>query len=143
METENTKSIISNFTFYIAKGSKLFYLNHKKPGQSLTELFKDDDGIDLLAVSPNDRYVVYRNKNRNEIIIYDTKENTYFKKEFRFTVQEVLYTAPTEQVYIIGLSKGANTIPIRELYLYNFLKESISPISTSQNTDINPYRRNY
>jgi hypothetical protein len=143
METENTQSILSNFTFFISKESKLFYLNHKKPGQSLTELFEDEEGIDLLAASPTDRYVVYQNKNPKEIIVYDTKENEYFRKTFPFTVQEVLYTGPSEQFYVIGLSKAPDSIPVRELYLYNFMKESISPISTSQNTDIKLYRRDW
>ncbi|UCB47144.1 MAG: hypothetical protein JSV25_06950 [Spirochaetota bacterium] len=143
MEIENTQSILSNFNYYVAKEGKLFYLNHKKPGQSLTELFEDEEGIDLLTVSPNDRYIIYRNKNLKEIIVYDKKEDKHYRKTFPFTVQEVLYTAPSEQFYVIGLSKASDAVPVRELYLYDFVKESISPISTSQNTDIKPYQRNW
>jgi hypothetical protein len=142
METEKTQSILTNFTYFLARDSKLFYLHHKKPDQSLKELFEDKDGIDLLAVSPTDRYIVYKNINPKEIIVFDTVENKHFRKIFPFTIQEVLYTTPSEHFYIVGLSKASDTIPIRELYLYNFLKESISPISTSQNADIKLYLRN-
>ncbi|UCB46203.1 MAG: hypothetical protein JSV25_01905, partial [Spirochaetota bacterium] len=100
-------------------------------------------GIDLLTVSPNDRYIIYRNKNLKEIIVYDKKEYKHYRKTFPFTVQEVLYTAPSEQFYVIGLSKASDAVTVRELYLYDFVKESISPISTSQNTDIKPYQRNW
>ena len=142
MDTAGTKSVLTNYRYYIAKDTKLFSLQHKKPGQSLTEILSDEGGIDLLAVSPNDRYIVYRNTDNKEIIVYDTAEHDYHRNRFDFTVENVLYTMPDEGFYIIGrLGEGAGRPSIRELYLYNFQKESISPISTSQNVDIKPYLR--
>ena len=142
IDTEGTKSFLTNYTFYVAKGNKLFHLKHKQPGQSLTELFEDEKGIDLLAVSPNDQYIVYRNDNLKEITIFNTKDLQQYRKPFGFSVQEVLYPLPDETFYIIGLNKGAAAgASVRELYLYNFLKESISPISTAANVDIKPYLR--
>jgi hypothetical protein len=142
MDTAGTKSALTNYQFYIAKENKLFSLQHKKPGQSLGEILSDQGGIDLLSVSPNDRYIVYRNKDKKELIVYDTREYDYHRNRFDFAVEKVLYTMPDEGFYIIGrLGGNRGTAAIRELYLYNFQKESISPISTSQNVDIKPYLR--
>ncbi len=142
MDTAETKSVLTNYRFYIAKETKLFSLQHKKPGQSLSEILEDKNGIDLLAVSPNDRYIVYRNRNKKEIIVYDTQEYDHHRNSFEFAVEKVLYTMPDESFYIIGrLEKNTGRAAIRELYLYNFRKESISPISTSHNVDIKQYLR--
>lgn len=142
MDTENTKGLLTNFTFYITKGNKLFHLKHKKPGQSLQELYKEEDDIQILSISPNDRHLVYQMKNEREIIVFDTKENTLFRKEFPFTIQEVMFTVLNDTFYIIGLSEEPQKhTPVRELYLYNFRKESIFPISSLSNTDIKPYLR--
>ncbi len=142
MDTENTKGLLTNFTFYITKGNKLFHLKHKKPGQSLQELYKEENDIQLLSISPNDRHLVYQMKNEREIIVFDTKENTIFRKEFPFTIQEVMFTLLNDTIYIIGLSEEPQKhTPVRELYLYNFRKESIFPISSLSNTDIKPYLR--
>ncbi|MBN2325028.1 MAG: WD40 repeat domain-containing protein [Spirochaetes bacterium] len=140
MDTAGTKSELTNYQFYIAKETKLFSLQHKKPGQSLGEIHSDERGIDLLSVSPNDRFVVYRNRDKKEIIVYDGREHDYYRNRFDFDVEQVLYTMPDESFYIIG-RLGGQKAPVRELYLYNFQKESISPISTAQNVDIRPYLR--
>ena len=142
MDTTDTGSVLTDYRFYIAKETKLFSLQHKKPGQSLTEILEDAGGIDLLAVSPNDRYIVYRNRDKKALIVYDTQERDYHRNRFAFDVEEVLYTMSDEGFYIVGRVQGDKGKPaIRELYLYNFQKESISPISTSQNVDIEQYLR--
>ncbi|HUT64622.1 MAG TPA: WD40 repeat domain-containing protein [Spirochaetota bacterium] len=142
IDTEGTRSLLTNYTYYAAKDNKLFALKHKQPGQSLTEILEDKSGFELLAVSPNDRYIVYRNRNQKEITVYDTKQKKYYRKLFGFSVEKVLYTMPDENIYIIARTTDpAVGAPIRELYLYNFLKESISPISTAANVDVKPYLR--
>lgn len=142
MNTENITIFLTNYTLYIAKDNKVFHLKHKKPGQSLMELYKDDSQIHILSISQDDRYLVYQKKNNREVIIFDFKENKHFIKELGFMVQRVIFPLSGDSFYVILLNdSGKDHIPIRELYLYNFKKESIFPISTLTNTDIKLYLR--
>jgi Tol biopolymer transport system component len=142
MNTENITTFLTNYTLYIAKDNKVFHLKHKKPGQSLMELYEDDSQIHILSISPDDRYLVYQKKNNHEVIIFDFKENKHFIKELGFMVQRVIFPLSGDSFYVILLNdSGKDRIPVRELYLYNFKKESIFAISALTNTDIKLYLR--
>ncbi|MCK5094708.1 MAG: hypothetical protein KAR18_08285, partial [Spirochaetes bacterium] len=142
MNTENITIFLTNYTLYIAKDNKVFHLKHKKPGQSLMELYEDDSQIHILSISPDDRYLVYQKKNNREVIIFDFKENKHFIKELGFMVQRVIFPLSGDSFYVILLNdSGKDRIPVRELHLYNFKKESIFAISTLTNTDIKLYLR--
>ena len=142
MNTENITTFLTNYTLYIAKDNKVFNLKHKKPGQSLMELYEDDSQIHILSISPDDRYLVYQKKNNHEVIIFDFKENKHFIKELGFMVQRVIFPLSGDSFYVILLNdSGKDRIPVRELYLYNFKKESIFAISALTNTDIKLYFR--
>jgi len=143
MDTENTTRILTDFTFYIAKDNKIFHLKHKKPGQYLTEAYADEEQISLLAASSDDLYLYFQRDNKKKIIILDRKQKRKLSKEFPFTVQEVLPCASPKlnvAFYIKALSKNPeDSIPIRELYRYNFKQKILIGISTAQDTDIHPY----
>ena len=40
MDTEGANAILGDFTFYVAKGKKVYALEHKKTDQPLVELFR-------------------------------------------------------------------------------------------------------
>jgi WD40 repeat protein len=142
MDTEHTTSFLTDFTFFISKDSKVFQLKHKKPGQVLTELFAEDDQVRILSSSPDDRYLVYQKDNLREIIIYDLKEKTKYKKELDFAIKEVIFSLEGESFYIVTLTGGdGNQIPVQELYHYNFLEETMFAISTAKDTDVKLYLR--
>jgi len=143
MDTEDAAFFLTDFTFYIIKENKVFYLEHKKPGQSLQELYKSKNWIGLLSVSQNDRYLIYQNDNKNEIIIFDRKQKKHYRKEFSFTIQEIIPPELENTCYIIARSyEPEKKLPVKELYLYNFKKERLFAISTVSNTDIRLYLRN-
>lgn len=140
MNTQDSRFFLTNYTFAISQANKLFHLKFKKPGQSLTELYRDEKEINLVSVSPNDRYVVYQKGNKNELFILDTKTSKRFAKEFPFIIQHVIQTEKDDSLYIIAISeKPSSKARIRELYLYSFQTESLFPISTAANTDIKAY----
>jgi WD40 repeat protein len=142
MDTEHTTFFLTDFTFFISKDSKVFQLKHKKPGQVLTELFAEDDQVRILSSSPDDRYLVYQKDNLREIIIYDLKEKTKYKKELDFAIKEVIFSLEGESFYIVTLTGGdGNQIPVQELYHYNFLEETMFAISTAKDTDVKLYLR--
>ncbi|HEB30027.1 MAG TPA: WD40 repeat domain-containing protein [Spirochaetes bacterium] len=142
MNTEHTTSFLTDFTFFISKDSKVFLLKHKKPGQVLTELFAEDGPVRILSASPDDRYLVYQKENSREIIIYDLEENIKLEKELDFVIQKVIFSIKGESFYIVTLTGAdGNQIPVRELYLYNFLEETMFAISTAKDTDVKLYLR--
>ena len=142
MDTERTTSFLTDFTFFISKDRKVFQLKHKKPGQVLTELFAEDEPVRILSASPDDRYLVYQKENPREIIIYDINENIKHNKELDFIIKEVIFSIEGESFYIVTLTgTNGNQIPVRELYHYNFLEETMFAISTAKDTDVRLYLR--
>ncbi len=142
VDTEDASFYLTDFTFYLIKDNKIFSLAHKKPGQTLGELYTADQDINLLAVSQNDRYVIYQHANKKEVIVYDTKQKKHYSKESPFIIEEILYPDIADNFYIISRTKDPETgIPIRELYHYSLKLGQLSVISTAANTDIRLYKR--
>ncbi len=146
--TDNTTSMISNFTFYIAKENRIFQIRHKKPGQALSELTREDGPVHLIAASPDDRFLYYQKKDRHEVILFNTRTGEKEVKTFPFQVQEVLpqsgETSDGEtfggSFYIRALyTSPSDGLPIRELYLYKMKHGLLVAISTAEDTDIRPY----
>jgi len=140
--TPDTSSYITDFTFYISRGNKVYFLKYKKPGQELAELFQTDKDINLLTVSPDDRYIVYLKDDPKILFILDTVSKKTFSREFDFNIERVIYPMKGESLYLIvrSFNREKKAI-IRELYMYNFEKESMFVISTASNTEITPYLR--
>jgi len=141
--TDNTKSFITDFTFYISRQNKIYYLKYKKPGQELAELFQSSKEINLLSVSPDDRYIVYLEDNPKTLFIRDITSKKTYSREFTFDIENVIYPIKGESLYLIVRSRDKEKKAfIQELYMYNFEKESMFTISTASNTEIGPYLRN-
>ena len=69
-------------------------------------------------------------------------ENTIHKKELDFVIKEVIFSREGESFYIVTLTcTDGNQPPVRELYHYNFLKETMFAISTAKDTDVKLYLR--
>jgi hypothetical protein len=143
IDTEGSTFYLTDFTFYMAKDGKIFFLEHKKPGQILQELFEDTSSPALVSVSQNDRYLLYRYEHRNEIIMYDRMHKRKQRLKFPFSVEKIFYPEHEERFYIISRTPHPEEhIPVRELYLYDFKNELLTAISTASETDITPYLRN-
>jgi hypothetical protein len=159
-ETTGTRGFLTRFTFYIAKDSRIFHIKHKKPGQHLTEAHRAEGAeriITSIAASPDDRYILYQLGNERELKIYDREKKKLFSKEFTFSIQDFTvspYMDPSESmssIYIKALStiQGAagpdgnegNPIPLRELYVYDFLMRTLTAVSTAADIDPEPYLR--
>jgi len=152
---DRTCDILTRYTFFTVKGSQVFTIKYKKPGQHLSEIFREKGPIHLLAVSPDDRYILYRLENRSELIIFDRDKNERFSKIFPFVIEEVVvspfmeFTEAVRSIYITALSPVADTSPeeteapppVRELYMYNYPGRSLTAISTALDTDIRLYLR--
>jgi hypothetical protein len=142
MNTENTTYFLTDFTFYIAKESKVYQIKHKKPGQVLTELFTEESPVRILSASPEDMYLVYQKNNNREIIIHDLKENVKYKKELDFAIKKVIFSLEGNSFYIVALTgEDSMQIPVQELYYYNFINETLFAVSTAKDTDIKLYKR--
>ena len=133
----------------LGKGNQVFSIKFKKPGQYLREVFSDEGPVHLLAVSPDDRYILYRLEERRELRVYDQRDGARFSKIFPFVIEEVIvspfmeFSEAIRRIYIIALSAGDNTTPpVRELYMYDYPRRSLTAISTAQDTDISLYLRN-
>jgi len=143
--TDNTTCILSSFTFYIARGNRIFQVKHKKPGQALSELTREDRPVRLLAASPDDRFIYYQKENRCEVILFDNRTGKKTLKAFPFEVMEVLpQSGKTSDgsFYIRGVyTSPSDGLPIRELYLFKMKHNLLIAISTAEDTDIRPYYR--
>jgi hypothetical protein len=136
MDTENLSFYLTDFTLYIIKKNKILYLEHKKPGQTLQELYEDTQPLHLLAVSQNDRYLVYQHEKKNEAIIYDRKAGRHYSKDFGFIIHEILPPDTEDSFYIIARSiEPKKKIPVKEVYLYNFLAEKLFTVSTASDLE--------
>jgi hypothetical protein len=125
-------------------------IQYKKPGQHLREVFRDERPIHLLGVSPDDRYILYRFEDRRELRIYDRNSGKIFSKTFDFTIEEVIispfmeFSEAIHSIYIIASSPSGDdpaSTPVRELYMYNYPRRSLTAVSTAEETDIAPYLR--
>jgi hypothetical protein len=143
VDTEDASFYLTDFTFYLIKENKIFSIAHKKPGQTLGELYTADRDINLLAVSQNDKYIVYQHDNKKEVIVYDMRNQKHYSKVSPFFIEEILYPDIADNFYIISRNNDPETgIPIRELYHYSLKLGQLSVISTAANTDIRLYKRN-
>ncbi len=141
--TDNTTYTLTSFTFYIAKGNRIFQISHKKPGQDLREITREDGPLHLLTASSDDRFLYYQKKDRHEVILFNTKTGEKEIKTFHFEVQEVLPQsdeASDGSFYMRAISQSStDKPPIRELYLYKMKGGLLVAISTAEDTDIRPY----
>jgi len=143
IDTNGSTFYLTDFTFYLAKDEKIFFLEHKKPGQILQELFEDISSPTLVSVSQNDRYLLYRHELRNEIIMYDRTHGRKQRVKFPFTVEKIIYPEPDERFYIVSrTTHHEDRTSVRELYLYDFKNELLTAVSTAVETDVEPYLRN-
>jgi WD40 repeat protein len=156
--------ILTRFSYYTVKEDQVYTIKYKKPGQVLVALFSDEGPIHLLAVSPDDRYILYRLEDERELRIYDRRTGERFSKTFPFVIEEVIvspfmeFTEAMRSIYIIALTGGDTTtgpkenqsstsegketaLPVRELYLYNYPRKSLTAVSTAGDTDIRLYLR--
>jgi hypothetical protein len=152
MDTEGVNALLSDFTFYVAKGKKVYALEHKKTDQPLVELFEHGEEIRILAVSPDDRYLVLQGSEKDSLLIYNSREsplggNTLqggglSQKRVGNEVEQVLYTAAGTAFYLTTRSHyPEHKPPVRELYRYDFAKETLYAISAASNTDVKLYLR--
>ena len=142
INTTNSTYLMTNYSFYLSKDKKLFILMYKKPGQDLYKLIETDKNILILGGNPGDNFLVYQKKNKKVIYVYDRHNGTSLKREFNFNVNTISYNTKGKLFYIIatGINKTSG-IPVRELYLYDFEKELLYPISTADKNDLEPYKR--
>ena len=149
--------ILSRYTYYTVKDeNRVFAIQYKKPGQHLREVFSDDgQGPDqgpmkLLGVSPDDRYILYQFEDRKSLKIYDRDRKEIFSKTFNFTIENVIvspfmeFSEAIQSIYIIATSPSNDdpeSVPVRELYMYNYPHRSLTAISTAEETDLAPYLR--
>jgi Tol biopolymer transport system component len=151
--------ILTRYTYYTVKDGRVFSIQYKKPGQYLRELFEEEGAMHLLAVSPDDRYVLYQLEDRQELRIYDRQTKKGFIKDFPFVIEEVIvspfmeFSEAIRAIYLITLTQADPALPgvvkteggqvpyIRELYLYDFPGRSLSAISTSRDAEIGLYLR--
>jgi len=141
---------LSRYTYYTVKDNQVFAIQYKKPGQHLREVFSDQGPIHLLGVSPDDRYILYQFEDRRSLRIYDRNSGEIFSKTFNFTIKEVIvspfmeFSEAIHSIYIIATSPSGDdseSVPVRELYMYNYPRRSLTAISTAEETDIAPYLR--
>jgi hypothetical protein len=143
MDTEGTNAILTDFIFLLAKGKKVFELQHKKTGQALQELFTYDEDVTLLASSPDDRYIVFQGEQKSTLLFYDRKEQEIITKKFTQDVEKVLFAAVGSSCYVVTRTYYQEfRAPVRELYYYDFLNGIKTFVSTTTNTDIKLYLRN-
>jgi hypothetical protein len=143
MDTEGTNAILTDFSFLLAKGKKVFTLQHKKTGQALQELFTYEEDVTLLASSPDDRYIVFQGRQKSALLIYDQKEQEIIAKQFTQGVEKVLFAAEGNSCYVVTRSLYKEyRAPVRELYYYDFQNGIKTFVSTTTNTDVKLYLRN-
>ena len=145
-DTAGSRGFLTDFTFYVEKLNMIYYILHKKPDQHLYEAYRDEEPIKIIGVSPDDRFIVFQKKKRNEIIIYNRSNGTRFVKEFPFDVEDILIAPPVKldssplYIYISAITPGPKKDSLlRELYLYNYTNRSLTAISTAEDTDLKPY----
>ncbi len=142
MDLKDTNQFLTNYSFYIARGNTVFILMYKKPGQSLKKLFSENENVRLLGANPDDRYIIYQKKDKKTVIIYDKREGKSFERKFEFEIENVSFLTTRNSFYIIAISYIPGLkYPVKELYLYDFIKSLLYPISIHKNTKLEPYRR--
>jgi WD40 repeat protein len=144
--------MISRYTFYtVQEEGKVFAIQYKKPGQQLREVFSDEGPIQLLGVSPDDRYILYRFDDKKNLRIYDRDSDEIFGKTFDFSIEELIVSPFMEfeqamrSIYLITTAPSddsPDSTLVRELYMYNFSGRSLTAISTAGETELQPYLRN-
>jgi len=140
IDTRGLSFYLTDFTFYIVKENKILYIEHKKPGGSLQELYEAQYPIHLLGVSRNDRQLIYQHEDRDEVIVHDRRENKTYKKKFDFTIEQIVTPYTEDSFYIITRTIAAGIgHPVRELYFYHFKAEKLFTVSTAKDTDLKLY----
>jgi hypothetical protein len=142
MGTDSITYFLTNFSLFVARENSILRLEYKKPGQSLSELYKYESSIELLSVSPNERYLMFKSFDDKRLYIYEHEIQKMYEKTFPFVLKNVISTDLNDSVYFITRSHQPESDAIlQELYMYNFVQERLYPISTSANTEIMPYLR--
>ena len=141
IDTRGLSYYLTDYTFYIVKEKKIFYIEHKKPGGSLQELYEAEDLIHLLAVSKNDRQLFYRHDDKTTVIIYERKKGTSDRNRFDFEVEQVIPPDSEDGFYVITRSTGPEwKYPVRELYYYHTGAGKLLTVSTARDTYVELYR---
>jgi hypothetical protein len=141
--------ILTRYTYYAPIGSQVYSIKYKKPGQQMEVVFSDEGSIRLLAVSPDDRYLLYRLDDMRELRIFDREKRETFTKTFPFVIERVIVSPFMEfskamgSIYLITLSPSGDSegTLLRELYQYNYRMGRLTSVSTAQDTDIRLYLR--
>ncbi len=150
-DSDGTGDVITRYTYYTVKEGQVFAIQFKKPGEYLRKVFDDVGQIHLLGVSPDDRYILYQLDDRRELRIYDRDRREKFSKTFDFTIEKVSvspfmdFSEAIHSIYITAISPSGDdpsSVPVRELYMYNYPRRSLTAVSTAGDTDIRPYLRN-
>ena len=158
-------SILTRYSYYAVKENRVYSIKYKKPGQKMEVVFSDEGPVHLLAVSPDDRYVLYRLDDRSVLRIYDRDSKKISSRSFPFMIERAIvspfmeFSEAIRNIYLITLSRAepsegtadqngeseeaeaAEKALLRELYLYNHPTGSLASISTAQDTDIRLYLR--
>jgi WD40 repeat protein len=143
MDTEGTNAVLTDFNFLLAKGKKVFVLQHKKTGQALRELFTYDEDVTLLASSPDDRYIAFQGSQKHTLLIYDQEEQEIITKPFTQGVERVMFAAEGTSCYVVTRSNYQEyRAPVRELFFYDFQNGIKTFVSTTTNADVKLYLRN-
>jgi hypothetical protein len=141
--------MLTRYTYYTPIGSQVHSIQYKKPGQKMDVVFSDEGPIRLLAVSPDDRFLLYRLDDEHELRIYDRDKGKISSRTFPFVIERVVVSPFMEfseamgSIYLITLSPTGDSegTLLRELYLYNYLMGSLTSVSTAEDTDIRLYLR--
>ena len=142
IDTQGSTFFMTNYSFYLSKDKKLFILMYKKPGQDMYKILESDENIRILGGNPSDKFLVYQKNNKKVIYIYDRLNKISLKRVFDFNIDSILYSANGKLFYIIAERVNKKDgVPIRELYLYDFEKELLYPVSTAKDNTLEPYKR--
>lgn len=145
-------SLLNDLSFYTVRGRSIHRIMHRDPGRHLTELYRGQGPLRLLAVSGDDRFVYFHEgegeagRGGNRITILDRTTGQSTVKSFPFTVEEVL--VPRVRVsdgsfYIRSLAQvPGERLPVRELYYYSLPLAALIGVSTAEDADLGLYYRN-
>jgi hypothetical protein len=140
LDTRGLSCYLTDFSFYIVRENKIFFIEHKKPGGSLKELYEAGEKIQLWAVSRNDSQIYYQHGEKNVVITYDRRENKTYRSIFEFDVERIIVPEADDSYYLIARVKAPEyAYPVRELYYYHFKAGKLLTVSTARDVDVRLY----